>query len=38
MGNEILISASVSSILILFGLVLGFAFLKAQGEWETDKM
>nr|YP_007878245.1 cytochrome b6-f complex subunit VII [Calliarthron tuberculosum]AGA63856.1 cytochrome b6-f complex subunit VII [Calliarthron tuberculosum] len=32
MGNEITIVAFISSILILSGLVLGFAMLKVQGE------
>ena len=32
MGNEILGAAFISSALILVGLVLGFVFLKVQGE------
>ena len=32
MGNEILSAAFVSSGLILSGVVLGFIFLKVQGE------
>ncbi|KAI0556384.1 cytochrome b6-f complex subunit 7 (chloroplast) [Gracilaria domingensis] len=32
MGGEILIASTVSFILILFGLVLGFILLKVQGE------
>uniref|UniRef100_A0AAU7YPU6 Cytochrome b6-f complex subunit 7 n=1 Tax=Gracilaria hainanensis TaxID=2871843 RepID=A0AAU7YPU6_9FLOR len=32
MGGEILISSTVSFILILLGLVLGFILLKVQGE------
>nr|YP_009510461.1 cytochrome b6-f complex subunit 7 [Gracilaria caudata]YP_010196178.1 cytochrome b6-f complex subunit 7 [Gracilaria caudata]YP_010199214.1 cytochrome b6-f complex subunit 7 [Crassiphycus usneoides]AXI96134.1 cytochrome b6-f complex subunit 7 [Gracilaria caudata]UAD83575.1 cytochrome b6-f complex subunit 7 [Gracilaria caudata]UAD88663.1 cytochrome b6-f complex subunit 7 [Crassiphycus usneoides] len=32
MGGEILISGTVSFILILLGLVLGFILLKVQGE------
>nr|YP_009391877.1 cytochrome b6-f complex subunit 7 [Acrosorium ciliolatum]ARW60021.1 cytochrome b6-f complex subunit 7 [Acrosorium ciliolatum] len=32
MINEILITALISPILILFGLVLGFVLLKIQGE------
>lgn len=32
MGNEILLAAFISSALILVGLVLGFVFLKVQGE------
>lgn len=32
MNNEIFTSAIISSILILIGLILGFALLKVQGE------
>ena len=32
MGNEILVVAFISSMLILVGLVLGFILLKVQGE------
>jgi hypothetical protein len=32
MGNEILSAAFISSALILSGVVLGFLFLKVQGE------
>lgn len=32
MGNEILLAAFISSTLILFGVILGFVFLKVQGE------
>lgn len=32
MGNEILLAAFISSALILFGVILGFVFLKVQGE------
>lgn len=32
MGNEIFSVAFISSVLILFGLVLGFFLLKVQGE------
>nr|YP_010196797.1 cytochrome b6-f complex subunit 7 [Gracilaria cliftonii]UAD84601.1 cytochrome b6-f complex subunit 7 [Gracilaria cliftonii] len=32
MGGEILISGTVSFILILLGLILGFMLLKIQGE------
>nr|YP_010195768.1 cytochrome b6-f complex subunit 7 [Crassiphycus birdiae]YP_010197000.1 cytochrome b6-f complex subunit 7 [Crassiphycus corneus]UAD83165.1 cytochrome b6-f complex subunit 7 [Crassiphycus birdiae]UAD84804.1 cytochrome b6-f complex subunit 7 [Crassiphycus corneus] len=32
MGGEILISGTVSFVLILLGLVLGFILLKVQGE------
>lgn len=32
MGNEILSAAFISSVLILLGVVLGFLFLKVQGE------
>ena len=32
MGNEILSAAFISSVLILSGVVLGFLFLKVQGE------
>ena len=32
MGNEIVQAAFTSSVLILSGVVLGFIFLKVQGE------
>nr|YP_009589161.1 cytochrome b6-f complex subunit VII [Corallina ferreyrae]QJF58420.1 cytochrome b6-f complex subunit VII [Corallina officinalis]QBL75677.1 cytochrome b6-f complex subunit VII [Corallina ferreyrae]QJF58619.1 cytochrome b6-f complex subunit VII [Corallina officinalis]QJF58818.1 cytochrome b6-f complex subunit VII [Corallina officinalis]QJF59017.1 cytochrome b6-f complex subunit VII [Corallina officinalis] len=32
MGNEIIIVALISSVLIISGLILGFALLKVQGE------
>nr|YP_009296167.1 cytochrome B6-f complex subunit [Sebdenia flabellata]AOM65102.1 cytochrome B6-f complex subunit [Sebdenia flabellata] len=32
MGNEIIITATISSTLILVGLALGFILLKIQGE------
>jgi len=32
MGNEIILAAFISSVLILFGVILGFMFLKVQGE------
>nr|UAD84191.1 cytochrome b6-f complex subunit 7 [Gracilaria changii] len=32
MGGEILISGTVSFVLILLGLILGFILLKIQGE------
>nr|YP_009660629.1 cytochrome b6-f complex subunit VII [Corallina chilensis]QCS25577.1 cytochrome b6-f complex subunit VII [Corallina chilensis] len=32
MGNEIIIVALISSVLIVSGLILGFALLKVQGE------
>lgn len=32
MGNEILLTAIISFILIILGLMLGFILLKVQGE------
>nr|WCH56345.1 cytochrome b6-f complex subunit 7 [Hypnea sp.] len=32
MGNEIIEASVISSTLILFGLVLGFALLRIQGD------